>query len=112
MENLFGLIDCNNFYVSCERAFQPALEGRPVVVLSNNDGNVVARSNESKVLGITMPFFKAKPIIERHGVTWFSSNYTLYGDLSRRVFDTIDRFVPALEHYSIDEAFVHFERGH
>jgi DNA polymerase V len=113
MENLFGLIDCNNFYVSCERAFQPALEGRPVVVLSNNDGNVVARSDESKALGITMgmPFFKARPIIEQHGVTWFSSNYTLYGDLSRRVFDTIDQFVPALEHYSIDEAFVHFEGG-
>jgi len=114
MENLFGLIDCNNFYVSCERAFRPALEGRPIVVLSNNDGNVVARSNESKALGITMgmPFFKARPIIERHGVTWFSSNYALYGDLSRRVFDTIDGFVPALEHYSIDEAFVHFDGGH
>jgi DNA polymerase V len=111
---LFGLIDADSFYVSCERAFQPALEGKPVVVLSNNDGNVVARSRESKALGITMgmPFFKAKPVIERHGVTWFSSNYTLYGDLSRRVFDTIDRFVPALEHYSIDEAFVHFDEGH
>jgi len=114
MRNLFGLIDCNNFYVSCERAFQPALEGRPVVVLPNNDGNVVARSDESKALGITMgmPFFRARPVIERHGVTWFSSNYTLYGDLSRRVFDTIDQFVPALEHYSIDEAFVHFDGGH
>lgn len=114
MGTLFGLIDCNNFYASCERAFRPDLEGRPVVVLSNNDGNVVSRSNEAKALGITMgmPFFKAKPIVERHGVTWFSSNYTLYGDLSRRVFDTIDRFVPALEHYSIDEAFVNFEGGH
>jgi DNA polymerase V len=110
----FGLIDCNNFYVSCERAFRPDLAGRPVVVLSNNDGNVVSRSDESKALGITMgmPFFKAKPVIERHGVTWFSSNYTLYGDLSRRVFDTIGRFVPSLEHYSIDEAFVHFDGGH
>jgi DNA polymerase V len=114
MGSLFGLIDCNNFYVSCERAFRPDLAGRPVVVLSNNDGNVVSRSNESKALGITMgmPFFKARPIIEKHGVTWFSSNYTLYGDLSRRVFDTIDQFVPALEHYSIDEAFVHFDGGH
>ncbi|MDQ3919676.1 MAG: Y-family DNA polymerase [Acidobacteriota bacterium] len=114
MREVFGLIDADSFYVSCERAFQPALEGRPVVVLSNNDGNVVARSRESKALGITMgmPFFKARPIIERHGVTWFSSNYTLYGDVSRRMFDTIDRFVPALEHYSIDEAFVHFDRGH
>jgi DNA polymerase V len=113
MEQVFGLIDADAFYVSCERAFRPDLEGRPVVVLSNNDGNVVARSNESKALGITMgmPYFKAKPIIERHGVNWFSSNYTLYGDLSRRVFDTIDGFVPALEHYSIDEAFVHFDGG-
>lgn len=114
MKEAFGLIDCNNFFVSCERAFQPALEGKPVVVLSNNDGNIVARSNESKALGITMgmPFFKAKPIIEKHDVKWFSSNYTLYGDISRRVFDTIDRFVPELEHYSIDEAFVHFNEGH
>jgi DNA polymerase V len=111
MKETFGLIDADAFYVSCERAFQPALEGRPVVVLSNNDGNIVARSRESKALGITMgmPFFKARPIIEKHGVTWFSSNYTLYGDVSRRMFDTIDQFVPALEHYSIDEAFVHFE---
>jgi DNA polymerase V len=114
MADLFGLIDCNNFYVSCERAFRPDLEGRPVVVLSNNDGNVVSRSDEAKALGITMgmPFFKARPVIEEHGVTWFSSNYTLYGDLSRRVFDTVGRFVPALEHYSIDEAFVHFDSGH
>ena len=111
MKETFGLIDADAFYVSCERAFQPALEGRPVVVLSNNDGNIVARSRESKVLGITMgmPFFKAKPLIEKHDVTWFSSNYTLYGDVSRRMFDTIDQFVPALEHYSIDEAFVHFD---
>jgi len=111
---MFGLIDADAFYVSCERAFQPALEGKPVVVLSNNDGNIVARSHESKALGITMgmPFFKAKPILEKHNVTWFSSNYTLYGDVSRRMFDTIDQFVPALEHYSIDEAFVHFDRGH
>jgi DNA polymerase V len=114
MKEVFGLIDADSFYVSCERAFQPALEGKPVVVLSNNDGNIVARSRESKALGITMgmPFFKAKPIIEKHNVTWFSSNYTLYGDVSRRVFDTIDRFVPSLEHYSIDEAFVHFDGDH
>lgn len=113
MSRLFGLVDCNNFYVSCERAFRPDLEGKPVVVLSNNDGNVVARSNESKALGLTMgmPYFKARPVIEEHNVTWFSSNYTLYGDLSRRVFDTIGRFVPALEHYSIDEAFVHLDGG-
>jgi DNA polymerase V len=81
MKETFGLIDADAFYVSCERAFQPALEGKPVVVLSNNDGNIVARSSESKALGITMgmPFFKANPIIEEHGVNWFSSNYTLYG---------------------------------
>jgi len=111
MGQVFGLIDADAFYVSCERAFRPDLEGRPVVVLSNNDGNVVARSRESKSLGITMgmPFFKARPVIEKHGVIWFSSNYTLYGDVSRRMFDTIDGFVPALEHYSIDEAFVHFD---
>jgi len=114
MKEVFGLIDADAFYVSCERAFQPALEGRPVVVLSNNDGNVVARSRESKALGITMgmPFFKARPIIEKHDVTWFSSNYSLYGDVSRRMFDTVDSFVPALEHYSIDEAFVHFDGDH
>jgi DNA polymerase V len=111
MKETFGLIDADAFYVSCERAFRPALEGKPVVVLSNNDGNIVSRSRESKALGITMgmPYFKARPIIEKQGVTWFSSNYTLYGDVSRRVFDTIDGFVPALEHYSIDEAFVHFD---
>lgn len=115
MKETFGLIDADAFYVSCERAFQPALDGKPVVVLSNNDGNIVARSRESKALGLTMgmPFFKARPIIEQHDVTWFSSNYTLYGDVSRRMFDTIGGFVPALEHYSIDEAFVHFDdSGH
>jgi DNA polymerase V len=104
----FALIDANNFYVSCERVFQPRLEGRPVVVLSNNDGNIIARSNEAKILGLTMgmPFFKAEPIIKQNSVEWFSSNYTLYGSMSRRVMDTIDEFVPAVEHYSIDEAFV------
>lgn len=112
MAETFGIIDCNNFYVSCERVFQPALNTKPVVVLSNNDGNIIARSNEAKSLGITMgmPFFKAEPIIEKNNVTTFSSNYSLYGDMSRRVMDTIDQFVPALEHYSIDEAFVHLER--
>jgi len=112
MAETFGIIDCNNFYVSCERVFQPALDTKPVVVLSNNDGNIIARSNEAKSLGITMgmPFFKAEPIIEKNDVTSFSSNYSLYGDMSRRVMDTIDQFVPALEHYSIDEAFVHLDR--
>ena len=110
---LFGLIDCNNFYVSCERVFQPALERKPVIVLSNNDGNVIARSNEAKALGITMgmPFFRMRKLIERHNVQWFSSNYTLYGDMSRRVMDIISNQVPAMEHYSIDEAFVHLDSG-
>jgi DNA polymerase V len=113
MQPLFGIIDCNNFYVSCERVFQPALEGKPVVVLSNNDGNIIARSNESKALGITMgaPLFRIQKLIERYGVKWFSSNYTLYGDMSRRVMDTISQFVPELETYSIDEAFVHLQPG-
>lgn len=108
MPQTFGLIDCNNFYVSCERVFAPRLEGRPVVVLSNNDGNVIARSGEAKALGITMgmPAFKAEPIIRQNAVEWFSSNYALYGDMSRRVMDTVEGFVPAVEHYSIDEAFI------
>jgi len=112
MAETFGIIDCNNFYVSCERVFQPVLEKKPVVVLSNNDGNIIARSNEAKSLGITMgiPFFKAEPLIEKNDVTTFSSNYPLYGDMSRRVMDTIDQFVPALEHYSIDEAFVNLDQ--
>jgi DNA polymerase V len=114
MPQLFGIIDCNNFYVSCERVFQPALEGKPVVVLSNNDGNIIARSNEAKRLGITMgmPFFKAKRLIEEHNITLFSSNYALYGDMSRRMMDTINQFVPATEYYSIDEAFVHLDTGY
>jgi|ERR1041384_7095430 DNA polymerase V len=112
-QHTFGLIDANNFYVSRERIFQPALEGKPVVVLSNNDGNIISRSNEAKILGLTMgmPFFKARPIIEQHNVTYFSSNYTLYGSMSRRVMDTISEFAPALEHYSIDEAFVYLDGG-
>jgi DNA polymerase V len=113
-EHTFGLIDADAFYVSCERVFQPALEGKPVVVLSNNDANVIARSREAKALGLTMgmPFFKARPIIEQHDITYFSSNYTLYGSLSRRMMETISEFVPALEHYSIDEAFVYLDRDH
>src|SRR5690242_1219122 len=95
---IFGIIDANNFYVSCERVFQPALEGRPVVVLSNNDGNIIARSNEAKALGLTMgaPFFKVKKFLDAHNVKWLSSNYALYGDMSRRVHDTIGQFVPAV----------------
>ena len=112
-QQLFGIIDANNFYISVERVFQPRLEGKAVVVLSNNDANIVARSNEAKALGITMgmPYFKAKPIMEQHGIEWFSSNYSLYGDLSRRVMATIDTLAPATETYSIDEAFVHLDYG-
>jgi len=105
---LFALVDCNNFYVSCERVFDPKLEGKPVVVLSNNDGIVVARSNEAKALGIGMgvPEFQIRHLIRRHDVQVFSSNYTLYGDMSQRVMETLAQFTPNLEVYSIDEAFL------
>ncbi len=108
---MYGLIDCNNFYASCERVFNPLLVGRPIVVLSNNDGCVIARSNEAKALGIPMgePAYKLKEVIENHNVAVFSSNYTLYGDMSHRVMTTISGFVPDMEIYSIDEAFLHFE---
>lgn len=104
---MFALVDCNNFYASCERLFQPKLEGRPVVVLSNNDGCVIARSNEAKKLGIGMgePFFKVKPIIQRHQVAVRSSNYELYGDMSQRVMQTLLQLTSDVEVYSIDEAF-------
>ncbi|WP_242928353.1 Y-family DNA polymerase [Pontibacter vulgaris] len=108
MTSLFALVDCNNFYASCERVFNPKLEGQPIVVLSNNDGCIIARSNEAKALGIPMgePAFKAKDVIEQHGVHVFSSNYTLYGDMSARVMQTLAQFTPNLEVYSIDEAFL------
>jgi DNA polymerase V len=105
---LFALVDCNNFYASCERVFNPALRNRPVVVLSNNDGCIIARSNEAKALGFTMgdPYFKVKQQIARHRVAAFSSNYTLYGDMSHRVMDTLRQLAPSVEIYSIDEAFL------
>jgi DNA polymerase V len=105
---VFALVDCNNFYVSCERVFNPELAGKPVIVLSNNDGCAVARSNEAKALGIGMgqPFFQIKPIVEANGVRVFSSNYPLYGDMSNRVMQTLAQFTPAMEVYSIDEAFL------
>jgi DNA polymerase V len=105
---MFALVDCNNFYASCERVFNPRLRGRPVVVLSNNDGCVIARSAEAKALGIDMggPYFKIKDILTRHNVAVFSSNYTLYGDMSGRVMDTLSQFSPDMEIYSIDEAFL------
>src|SRR4051812_36929256 len=103
-----ALIDCNNFYASCERVFQPALRSRPVVVLSNNDGCVIARSNEAKALGIAMgeAWHICKKRIDTEGVIVRSSNYTLYGDMSARVMRTIAGFTPDLEIYSIDEAFL------
>lgn len=108
MSGPFALVDCNNFYVSCERLFAPALEGRPVVVLSNNDGCVIARSEEAKALGIAMgaPVFEAAPVFRRHRVRVFSSNYALYGDMSQRVMALLGEFSPEVEVYSIDEAFL------
>lgn len=106
-----ALVDCNSFYASCEKVFRPSLEGRPVIVLSNNDGCVIARTSEAKALGIAgfEPAFRYRGIIERHQVAVFSANFTLYGDLSSRVMDTLRRFAPALEVYSIDEAFLTLE---
>ncbi|MDC0045193.1 Y-family DNA polymerase [Pelagibacteraceae bacterium] len=103
-----ALIDCNNFYASCERIFNPKLIGKPIVVLSNNDGCIIARSKEAKKLGIKMgePYFKAKNIIEKNKVEVFSSNYSLYGDISQRVMETLSSFSPEVEIYSIDEAFL------
>lgn len=107
-----ALVDCNNFYVSCERVFRPDLTGQPVIVLSNNDGNVVARSNEVKKLGLKFgaPFHECREFIRKHGVRVFSSNYTLYGDMSHRVMGTLSGFSPRMEIYSIDEAFLDLGR--
>ena len=103
-----ALIDCNSFYVSCERLFNPKIRNKPVVVLSSNDGCIISRSTEAKALGIKMgePYFKAKDIIVKNNVHVFSSNYSLYGDLSRRVMRTLKRFNSEIEIYSIDEAFL------
>lgn len=108
MREIFALVDCDNFYVSCERVFDPKLEGKPVVVLSNNDGCVVARSNEAKALGIKMavPAFECKELFKKHKVQIYSSNYALYGDMSQRVMETLTQFTPNIEIYSIDEAFL------
>ena len=105
---MFALVDCNNFYVSCERLFNPSLQNRPVVVLSNNDGCIVARSPEVKALGVEMavPFFKVKSILQENNAAVLSSNYTLYGDLSGRVMAVLQQLVPKVEIYSIDEAFL------
>lgn len=105
---MYALVDCNNFFVSCERAFQPQLEGRPVVVLSNNDGCVVARSNESKAMGVKMgtPFFQIRHLVDAGKLEVRSSNYVLYGDLSKRVMNILSAEIPDIEVYSIDEAFL------
>lgn len=109
--NVFGLVDCNNFYASCERIFQPSLEGKPIAILSNNDGCVIARSNEAKALGLPMgaPAHQYNSFFNQHNVKVFSSNYPLYGDMSRRVMDVLKQFTPLVEVYSIDEAFLQFE---
>lgn len=106
----FGLADCNNFYCSCERVFRPDLREQPVVVLSNNDGCVIARSEESKALGIKMgvAYYQVRSLIERNNVSVFSSNYNLYGDMSRRVMSLLSNYTPKIDIYSIDEAFLDF----
>ena len=105
---MFALADCNNFFASCERVFRPELNGKPVIVLSNNDGCGVARSNEAKALGIKMgaPLFQIRDIVEKNHVAVFSSNFALYGDMSRRVQEVLREFAPSVEQYSIDEAFL------
>lgn len=108
---MYALVDCNNFYASCERAFQPKLIGKPIVVLSNNDGCIISRSDEAKALGIPMgaPEFKVREELKTKKVTVFSSNYPLYGDLSSRVMQILKQFSPNIEIYSIDEAFMNFD---
>ena len=107
---MIALVDCNNFYASCERVFNPKIENKPVIVLSNNDGCVIARSNESKSLGVKMgePAFKLKNLIEKHNINVFSTNFSLYGDLSKRVMNVMNTEVDKMETYSIDEAFLDF----
>ena len=108
---MFALVDCNSFYCSCERAFRPDLFDAPMVVLSNNDGCAIARTSEAKVLGIPMgaPEFEWRQRFKEWGVQVFSSNYALYGDMSRRVMEILGGFSPALEVYSIDESFLHVQ---
>jgi DNA polymerase V len=110
----YALIDCNNFYASCEQVFEPALRNRPIAILSNNDGCIIARSREAKQLDIPMgsPEFKIRPLIRKHNVAIRSSNYALYGDMSRRVMETLQTCTPNLEVYSIDEAFAELSEGY
>src|SRR5688500_10694485 len=108
-----AIVDCNAFYCSCEEVFRPHLQNKPVVVLSNNDGCIISRSDEARALGVGMagPFFMAKPLIQKHNVTVFSSNYNLYGDISWRVMEVLKQTVGEenVEVYSVDEAFLHLD---
>ncbi|MEO7977577.1 Y-family DNA polymerase [Flavobacterium sp.] len=108
---MYALVDCNNFYASCERVFQPKFNGKPVAILSNNDGCVISRSNEAKAAGVPMgaPAFKIRELVKEKDVKLFSSNYPLYGDLSNRVMAILGQFTPNVEIYSIDEAFLNFD---
>jgi DNA polymerase V len=108
---MYALVDCNNFYASCERVFQPQLAGKPIAILSNNDGCVISRSDEAKAAGVPMgaPLFQIKELIREKNIQIFSSNYALYGDLSNRVMAILNQFTPNLEIYSIDEAFLNFD---
>ena len=108
---MYALVDCNNFYASCERVFQPQLNGKPVVILSNNDGCIISRSEEAKAAGVPMgaPEFKIRELIKEKNIKMFSSNYPLYGDLSNRVMKILEGFTPNVEIYSIDEAFLNFD---
>src|SRR5215204_2587768 len=110
-DNAIALIDCNNFYASCERAFDPKIKKKPVVVLSNNDGCVIARSEEAKQIGVTMgsPLFKVESLLDENGAAILSSNYALYGDMSGRVMSLLNKFTPEVEVYSIDEVFLSLE---
>ena len=105
---MFALIDCNNFYASCERVFRPDLNGKPIVVLSNNDGCVIARSNEAKAIGVPMgaPAFEYEKLFAQHKVHVFSANFALYGDMSQRVMSILGEYAPEMEIYSIDECFL------
>src|SRR5690606_11250532 len=110
---MIAIVDCNSFYCSCERVFRPDLHKKPVVVLSNNDGCIISRSDEAKMLGVEMavPYFKARPLIEKYNIATFSSNYNLYGDMSRRVMDSLRVLVGErnVEVYSVDESFLNVE---
>ena len=109
-KNKVALIDCNSFYVSCERLFNPKINNKPTVVLSNNDGCVISRSMEAKVMGIKLieSDFKVKKIVQKNDVKTFSTNFALYGDVSRRIMKILKQFSPQMEIYSIDEAFLKF----